>query len=115
VLGEAGWNEGRKPDDQHEEESDAKYPEPAPRPLIAGHLPASVVSMARIVHACNFHGNLRPICGASDLINNQPSKLDSRQGLKPIFPWCLNVAAEQAAEKMSCFVILSEAKNLSSI
>jgi len=27
----------------------------------------------------------------------------------------LCVAAEQAAEKMSCFVILSEAKNLSSI
>jgi len=38
-----------------------------------------------------------------------------RQGLKPRISWRFDVAAKQAAEKMSCFVILSEAKILSSI
>jgi len=54
ILGDADWKERRKPDDQNNEKNDAKYPEPAPCPLIAGHPPTP---MARIGHARIFHSN----------------------------------------------------------
>jgi hypothetical protein len=54
--------------------------------------------------------------GVADyLINERRLKFDGLPMAKANFFGTLNVAAEQAAKKMSSPVILSEAKNLSSI
>jgi hypothetical protein len=51
----------------------------------------------------------------NSLTNGRRLKFDGLAMAKVNFFWPLNVAAEQAAKTMSSPVILSEAKNLSSI